>query len=64
MCQALNVSSSGYYAWHKRPVSAREMANWALVEKIQVVYAENREIYGSPRVYQELKKQGVACSEN
>jgi putative transposase len=64
MCQVLNVSSSGYYAWRKRPVSAREMANQALVEQIKVVHAENREIYGSPRIYQKLKKQGVACSEN
>jgi putative transposase len=64
MCQTLEVSPSGYYAWHKRPVSAREMANRALVEKIKFVHAENREIYGSPRIYQELKRQGVACSEN
>jgi len=64
MCKVLNVSSSGYYAWRKRPVSAREMANQQLLEKIKVVHTESNETYGSPRVYRQLKAQGVACSEN
>jgi len=64
MCKVLNVSPSSYYAWRKRPVSKREMANRELYKKIKVVYNENHGVYGSPRVYRELKKQGVACSEN
>ena len=64
MCTVLNVSPSGYYAWRKRPVSKREMANRRLVEKIEAAHAESGETYGSPRIYRELKKQGVACSEN
>ena len=64
MCQALNVSPSGYYAWRDRPPSAREMANRDLYKKIGTVYDENRGVYGSPRIYRELGDQGVACSEN
>jgi putative transposase len=64
MCQVLEVSPSGYYAWCKRPPSAREMANQELYEKIEAVYKENNEVYGSPRIYHALRKQGVACSEN
>ena len=64
MCKELNVSSSGYYAWCKRPASAREMANQELYNKIKAVYNDNRGVYGSPRIYRELKEQGVACSEN
>jgi len=64
MCKALNVSPSGYYAWRKRPVSAREMANRELVKKIEAVYNDSYETYGSPRVYFELKAQGETCSEN
>jgi putative transposase len=64
MCKVLNVSSSGYYAWRKRPVSAREMANQQLLQEIKVVHAANYESYGSPRIYQALRAQGVACSEN
>ena len=64
MCKALNVSPSGFYAWRSRPVSAREMANRELVKKIETVYYDSYETYGSPRVYHELKSQDVACSEN
>ena len=64
MCKVLSVSPSGYYAWRKRPASAREMANQELYKKIQAVYNANHAVYGSPRIYRELKDQGVACSEN
>jgi len=64
MCKVLAVSPSGYYAWHQRPPSAREMANRELYDKIETVYNENHGVYGSPRIYRELRDQGVACSEN
>jgi putative transposase len=64
MCRMLGVSSSGYYAWRKRPPSKREMANRELYKKIEVVYNENHKVYGSPRIYRALKKQGVVCSKN
>jgi transposase InsO family protein len=63
MCKALNVSPSGYYVWRTRPISAREMANRELVKRIEAVYNDSYETYGSPRIYLELKDQGVACSE-
>lgn len=44
--------------------SAREMANRELYKKIKAVYNESHETYGSPRIYHQLKKRGVACSEN
>jgi len=40
------------------------MANRELVKKIEIVYNDNHGVYGSPRIYRELKDQGVACSEN
>jgi putative transposase len=64
MYGVLGVSSSGYYAWRKRPPSAQEMANQELYKKIEVVYNENHGVYGSPRIYRALKKQDVGCSEN
>jgi transposase InsO family protein len=64
MCEVLEVSRSGYYAWRDRPPSAREMANQALYKQIEQVYTDSHGIYGSPRIYEALEKQGVACSEN
>jgi len=58
------VSRSGYYAWRGRSPSERERANQALYEKIKGVYHEGHGAYGSPRIYQVLKQQGMACSEN
>jgi putative transposase len=64
MCAVLSVSPSGYYAWRKRPPSAREMANQALFQDIQTVYNDNHGLYGSPRIHAELKAQGKRCSQN
>jgi putative transposase len=64
MCRVLNVSSSGYYAWRKRPVSRREMANQELIEEIKAAHEESYETYGSPRIYEELQDNGVICSKN
>ena len=64
MCRVLQVSASGYYAWRKRPVSAREMANQQLGQEIKTVYENNHGTYGSPRVYRELRAAGTLCSKN
>jgi putative transposase len=63
MCKVLKVSRSGYYAWRTRPVSAREMANRRLYTLIKAVYDAYEGLYGSPRIYHELKDR-VPCSEN
>lgn len=64
LCQVLDVSVSGYYAWRDRPPSAREMANREVMRRISAVYQRSYGTYGSPRVYRELRDQGCACSEN
>jgi len=64
MCRVLNVSRSGYYAWCRRPVSAREMANQKLTQQIQEIHQQSRQTYGSPRIQAELADQGVNCGHN
>jgi transposase InsO family protein len=64
MCDALEVSESGYYAWAARAPSEAERQRGKLVAAIEVVHAEVRGRYGSPRMTAELKARGLACSEN
>ena len=64
MCRVLHVSRSGYYAWRRRPVSGREMANQKLTEQIEEIHQESRQTYGSPRIHAELADQGVKCGHN
>lgn len=57
------MSRSGYYAWLKRPTSAKVLTDAALLLQIQNVFAINHQTYGSPRVFQALKRVGVRTSE-
>ncbi len=62
MCDAMEVSPSGYYAWRSRPESARSREDRRLKVMIRSVFKESRETYGSPRIHDELRDQGVRCS--
>jgi transposase InsO family protein len=64
MYKVLAVSPSGYYAWRGRPPSAREMANRELKAAIRKVLDDSGQTYGSPRIYQVMRKMGLLCSEN
>lgn len=62
MCRILNVSESGFYAWQRRPASARAEANAVLLEQIRRVHQDSRQTYGSPRVHAALRRQGIVCN--
>ena len=62
LCEMLNVSVSGYYAWRKRPMSQHQREDGQLAERIQVAYHTNRGVYGSPRIHAELRAQGIRCA--
>jgi putative transposase len=61
-CRVLGVSPSGYYAWHKRPLSARARADVELTAEIQAIHRESRGTYGAPRVHAELAARGIHIS--
>ena len=63
-CVALSVSRSGYYRWVGTEQSVRAEANAELLREIQRVYDENKGRYGSPRITQQLRQEGVVCGEN
>jgi putative transposase len=58
MARVLGVSKAGYYAWLRRPPSARAEADAALLQRIRTVHAGSRETYGAPRVHAELRARG------
>lgn len=64
MCRVCDVSRSGYYAWRQREKSRRQDENEQLVGKIKNIHAVNRKVYGSPRITEELRAQGVCCGKN
>ncbi len=63
MCRVLGVSPSGYYAWLNREPSDRAKRDAELVVKIKKIHADNRGVYGRPRIYAELKEEDEQVGE-
>lgn len=65
LCEALDVSRSGYYAWCRAEESARRQREQELVAEMRAIHAEkHKQNYGSPRMHQELKARGRKVCEN
>lgn len=61
----LEVSEQGYYKWLKRPVkNARGMKKAFLRKRIRKLFYQFGRRYGSPRIHQELLREGIQCCEN
>jgi transposase InsO family protein len=58
MCEVLEVSKSGYYAWCYRSPSLRTLENEQLSQQIQQIHQTSRKTYGAPRIHAALKEQG------
>lgn len=57
MAKWLGVSRSGYYAWRKRHPSMRDLENQKLLELIRQIWKQSKEVYGSKKITEELRKQ-------
>ena len=62
LCQVLDVSRSGFYSWDRGDRSKRELSDQGLLREITVIFKASRKNYGSPRIFDALKKQGKSCS--
>lgn len=62
LCDTLEVSPSGYYAWRGRPESARAVANRALLADIRRIHEEHHDRYGAPRIHAALQAEGRSVS--
>ena len=64
MCRLLKVSCSGYYDWRTRHPSRRAQDNSRLLRRIHTLHAESDGVFGSPRMFDELRYKGETCSLN
>ncbi len=62
MARVLGVSPSGYYAWRRRPPSARARADAELTTRVREIHARSRGTYGAPRIHADLADDGVPVS--
>lgn len=64
MCRFLKVSRSGYYDWLNRGESPRSKRNRELAVIITKLFYQHKGRYGSPRIHNELQKQGIKCGKS
>lgn len=64
MCRVLRVHRSGFYAWRRRPQSARTIEDARLVELIRRSHQASGGIYGSPKVLEDLRAWGETCGKH
>jgi transposase InsO family protein len=62
LCRRYQVSRSGFYAWQGRGGSQRRRNDEALGARILRIHRDSRGAYGSPRVHEALRREGVRCS--
>jgi putative transposase len=61
-CRVLRVSASGYHqhlARLREIAQRRHLSDEALLLHIRAAYAENRGAYGWPRIWRQLRAQGI-----
>lgn len=64
MCEVLNVSRSGYYAWRSRSASQREMADAEYTKQIKQIFNDSRQTYGYESIWHKLKDDGIPCGKH
>ena len=66
LCENLQVSLSGFYAWDRRRCAPgpRAVEDVALAEEIAAIHAQSRRTYGAPRIGLELRSRGRRHGRN
>ncbi len=64
MAGVLGVSRSGYYAWCNPKQNVNEQERIFLAENIIRIFKESKRSYGSPRIYQQFKSEGIPCGRH
>lgn len=62
LCDVLDVSRAGFYAWKRRGPSQRRIDDVRLAAEVTEIHEESDKVYGSPRVHAQLEKRGRRVS--
>jgi putative transposase len=64
MCRVLQVARSGFYQWVQKPMSDRALEDDRLLVLIRDSYTASGKVYGSPRVFGDLREAGEQCGKH
>ena len=64
MCRVLKVARAGCYAWLHQPNSNRTIQDERLLGLIRDSYVASGGVYGSPRVFADLREAGETCGKH
>jgi putative transposase len=64
LCEVLEVSQSGYFAWKNRPASERQCKDMVLLAHIRERFRLSQETYGSPRMHADLIEDGIIAGRH
>ena len=63
LCRVLEVTRQGYYQYEASDAPARAQRESAFGDRVGAVFTQSRGTYGSPRVHEQLKREGVRVSK-
>ena len=61
LCEALDVSRSGFHAWLKRGPSARDTLDEKVTTSIRANFVASARTYGARRVWRDVLAEGFSC---
>lgn len=64
LCSLFGVSRSGYYDHLRKGERVRRQQDQQLGQQVETLFHANRGAYGSPRLADALRKQGIRCGKN
>lgn len=59
LCEVLMISRSGFYSWQRRGLSTTRRRRQQLTEQIHEIHHASERSFGSPKIHEVLKAQGV-----
>jgi transposase InsO family protein len=62
ICEALQFAPQTYYAARSRPPSVRELRDKVLKPEVLRVFDENYRVYGAPKIWCQLNREGIAVA--